>query len=49
VHRHLLHPLDPDVVVRELGERGGTVLERKDSGPDARGRTTCRMVVAWQS
>jgi SAM-dependent methyltransferase len=49
VHRHLLHPLDPEVVVRELGERGGSVLERKDSGPDARGRTTCRMVVAWQS
>lgn len=47
VQRHLLHPLDPDVVVRELGERGGTVVERKDSGPDAQGRTTCRMVVAW--
>ena len=38
VHRHLLHPLDPELVVRELGERGGTVVERKDSGPDAQGR-----------
>jgi SAM-dependent methyltransferase len=49
VHRQLLHPLDPELVVQELGERGGTVVERKDSGPDAEGRTTCRMVVAWQS
>jgi SAM-dependent methyltransferase len=49
VHRHLLHPLDPEVVARELAARGGSVVERKDSGPDARGRTTCRMVVAWQS
>ena len=28
-------------------ERGGTVVERQDSGPDGQGRTTCRMVVAW--
>jgi hypothetical protein len=49
VHRHLLHPLDPEVVERELGERGGTVVARTDSGPDAQGRTTCRMVVAWHS
>ncbi len=49
VHRHLLHPLDPELVVHELGERGGSVVERSDSGPDARGRTTCRMVVAWHS
>ena len=49
VHRHLLHPIDPEVVVRELGDRGATVVERTDSGPDSRGRTTCRMVVAWHS
>ena len=49
VHRQLLHPLDPEVVVRELTERGGSVVERQDSGPDGRGRTTCRMVVTWHS
>jgi SAM-dependent methyltransferase len=49
VQRWLLHPLDPEMVVRELEERGGTVEERQDSGPDGQGRTTCRMVVAWQS
>ena len=49
VHRQLLHPLDPEVVVRELAERGGSVVERQDSGPDGRGRTTCRMVVTWHS
>ena len=48
VHRQLIHPVDPEVVVRELAERGGTVVERQDSGPDGKGRTTCRMVVAWQ-
>jgi hypothetical protein len=49
VQRQLIHPLDPEVVVRELGERGGTVVARQDQGPDGRGRTTCRMVVSWQS
>jgi SAM-dependent methyltransferase len=49
VQRNLLHPIDPEVVVRELGERGGTIVERTDSGPDAHGRTTTRMVVTWQS
>jgi SAM-dependent methyltransferase len=49
VHRRLLHPLDPEVVVRELAERGGTVAERQDLGPDGSGRTTCRMVITWQS
>ena len=37
VQRQLLHPLDPDVVVRELGRAGGKVVERKDIGPDAQG------------
>ena len=49
VQRQLIHPVDPDLVVRELAERGGTVVERRDSGPDGKGRTTCRMVVSWQS
>jgi hypothetical protein len=49
VHRHLLHPLDPDVVAAELAERGGTVVERTDITPGTGGRTTCRMVVAWHS
>ena len=49
VQRWLLHPLDPELVVRELAERGGTVVERQDIGPDGQGRTTCRMVVAWHS
>ena len=49
MQRRLLHPLDPEVVVSEVADRGGRVVDRQDSGPDDKGRTTCRMVVAWHS
>ena len=47
VQRQLLRPLDPAMVERELAERGGTVVERRDLGPDGTGRATCRMLVTW--